>query len=77
MECVNPIINEKYLTEKIFARKMYRECMDQAVSFLRQAKAGHDNMEKYYAPYMDFDAINARREKTLAHILDIAAQVNI
>ncbi len=76
MECVNPILNEKYLIEKTFARKMYRDSIEQAISFLRQAKAEHDNMEKYYAPYMDFDAINARREKTLATILDIAAEVN-
>lgn len=74
MECVNPIINEKYLAEKTTARKMYRECMEQAISFIRQAKAEHDKMEKYYAPYMDFDAINARRENTLARILDLAAE---
>lgn len=76
MECVNPIINEKFLTEKTIARKMYRDCMDQAVSFLRQAKTGHDDMEKYYAPYMDFKAIDARRKKTLSVILDIAAAAN-
>lgn len=74
MECVNPIINEKYLTEKTIARKMYRQCMEQAVSFIKQAKAEHDDMEKYYAPYMDFEAINARREKTLARILDLAEE---
>lgn len=74
MECVNPIINEKYLAEKTTARKIYRECMEQAISFIRQAKAEHDKMEKYYAPYMDFDAINARRENTLARILDLAAE---
>ncbi len=75
MECVNPILNEKYLIEKTMARKMYRECMEQATSFLRQAKAEHDNMEKYYVPHMDFDAINARREKTLARILNIATEI--
>ncbi|WP_347491282.1 PRK06851 family protein [Desulfoscipio sp. XC116] len=77
MECVNPILNEKYLMEKTTARKMYRECMEQAISFIRQAKAGHDDMEKYYAPYMDFAAINARREKTLARILDLAAEIDV
>lgn len=76
MECVNPIINEKFLTEKTTARKLYRECMEHAVSFIRQAKAEHDEMEKYYAPYMDFEAINARRDKTLARILDLAEEYN-
>ena len=74
MECVNPIINEKYLVEKTTARIMYRQCMEQAVSFIKQAKAEHDDMEKYYAPYMDFEAINARRESTLARILDLAEE---
>lgn len=74
MECVNPIINEKYLTEKTMARKMYRQCMGKAISFIHQAKVEHDEMEKYYAPYMDFEAINNRREKTLMRILDIAAE---
>jgi len=76
MECVNPVLNEKYLIEKTIARKMYRESMEQAISYFRQAKAEHDNMEKYYVPYMDFDAINARRDKTLASILDIASAAN-
>jgi len=40
------------------------------------AKREHDEMEKYYVPYMDFEAINARREQTLARILNLAAQVN-
>jgi len=76
MECVNPIINEKYLTEKTIARKMYRLCMEQAVVFIKQAKAEHDNMEKFYAPYMDFAAINARREKTMARILELANEAH-
>ncbi|MBF7083379.1 hypothetical protein IT084_10380 [Desulfallas sp. Bu1-1] len=74
IECVNPIISEKYLAERTTARKMYRQCMEQAILFIKQAKAEHDKMEKYYAPYMDFDAINARREKTLARILDLAEE---
>ncbi|MCG8403002.1 MAG: PRK06851 family protein [Firmicutes bacterium] len=72
MECVDPVINEKYLEEKTTARIMYRQCMDQAVSFIRRAKSEHDKIERFYVPHMDFDAINARREATLTRILKIA-----
>lgn len=75
MECVNPIISEKYLAERNTARIMYRRCMEQAIFFIKQAKVEHDRMEAYYAPFMDFKAIDARREKTLARILDLAARV--
>lgn len=76
MTCVDPVINEACLAEKGAARGMYRQCMEQAVSFINRAKKMHDEMEKYYVPYMDFEAINARREKTLQRILDLAAEIN-
>jgi len=72
MACVDPLINEAYLAEKGAARGMYRQCMEQAVSFIGRAKKLHDELENYYIPYMDFDAIDARREKTLARILELA-----
>mgnify|MGYP000860836771 FL=1 len=75
MNCVDPVINEAYLVEKGSARGMYRQCMEQAVSFINRAKKTHDVMEKYYVPFMDFDAINLRREKTLQLILNIAEQI--
>ncbi len=76
MNCVDPVINEAYLVEKGAARGMYRQCMEQAVSFINRAKKTHDEMEKYYVPYMDFDAINARREKILHKILESASKIN-
>lgn len=75
MECVVPVINEKYLEEKTAARLIYRQCMDQAVSFIRRAKQEHDKIEHYYVPHMDFDAVNARREATLARILKMVPGV--
>lgn len=73
---VNTVINEKYLAEKKVAREMYRKSMDQAIWLISQAKKEHDKMEKYYVPYMDFDAIDEKREQILARILDLAEQVN-
>ena len=76
MNCVDPVINEAYLVEKGLARGMYRQCMEQAISFISRAKKTHDEMEKYYVPFMDFEAINLRREKTLQLILDTAEQID-
>lgn len=72
MTCVDPVINEAYLAEKGAARGMYRQCMEQAIAFIGRAKRVHDEMESYYIPFMDFDAINARRERTLHRILELA-----
>jgi len=51
---------------------MYRRSMELAIEFISKAKAEHDLMENFYVPFMKFDEINARREKTLARILDMA-----
>jgi GTPase SAR1 family protein len=75
MNWVDPVLNEAYLVEKGLARGMYRQCMEQAISFISRAKKTHDEIEKYYVPYMDFEAINLRREKTLQLILDTAEQI--
>ncbi len=75
MTCVDPLLNEAYLAEKGASRGMYRQCMEQAVSFINRAKNMHDKMEQYYVPYMNFDAINARREKILQRILDFASEI--
>ncbi|MFZ5634059.1 MAG: PRK06851 family protein [Bacillota bacterium] len=74
MQFVNPVLNTQYLAEKTTAREMYRRCMELAVDFIAKAKAEHDRMETFYVPYMNFDEINARREKTLARILDLAEE---
>ncbi len=72
MTCVDPVINEAYLAEKGAARGMYRQCMEQAIAFIGRAKRVHDEVEHYYIPFMDFAAINARREKLLDKILALA-----
>lgn len=74
MQFVNPVLNKQYLTEKTTAREMYRRCMELAVEFIAKAKAGHDRMESFYIPFMNFDEVNVRRDKTLAKILDILGE---
>lgn len=77
MTCVDPVINEAYLAEKGAARGMYRQCMEQAVSFINRAKKMHDEMEKYYVPYMNFDEINDRRAKVMQRILRLADEFKV
>ncbi|MCF8011998.1 MAG: hypothetical protein K9L17_12545 [Clostridiales bacterium] len=74
MDFVNKSIDKKYLFEKNKARELYRVSMDQAIWFISQAKQKHDEMEKYYVPYMDFNAINSRREQIFQRILKLASQ---
>ena len=74
MTCMDPVVNAAYLAEKGAARGMYRQCMEQGISFIGRAKKAHDEMENYYVPFMDFEAINARREKTLHRILELAEE---
>ncbi len=74
MQFVNPVLNAQYLAEKTAAREMYRRSMELAVDFISKAKAEHDRMETFYVPYMNFGEIDARREKTLARILEMAEE---
>jgi GTPase SAR1 family protein len=73
MTCVEPVVHEAYLAERITARQMYRQCFNEAVTFIRRAKQVHDEMEGYYTPNMNFDEIERRRQKVLARILEMAA----
>ncbi|MCL5056924.1 MAG: PRK06851 family protein [Actinobacteria bacterium] len=72
MEFVNQVLDTRYLAEKTTAREMYRRSMELAIEFISKAKSEHDHMETYYVPYMNFEEINARREKTMSRILELA-----
>ncbi|HBV97988.1 MAG: hypothetical protein JL50_01230 [Peptococcaceae bacterium BICA1-7] len=74
MNFVNPVLDTRYLAEKTTAREMYRRSMELAIEFISKAKAEHDHMETYYVPFMNFDEINARREKTMSRILELAEE---
>ncbi|MDI3279938.1 MAG: PRK06851 family protein [Bacillota bacterium] len=50
-------------------RRIYRELLERAISFIARAKEVHDEMEGYYTPHMDFAAIDELRERTLQRIL--------
>ena len=59
----------------------FAELLDRAVCILRKAKALHDEMETYYIPNMDFEAIQRCLESTMERILEysgtaVSASIN-
>jgi hypothetical protein len=53
------------------AEDLYSRALGNGLVFMSLAKRTHDELEKYYSPYMDFAAIDARRERTLDRILEL------
>lgn len=45
--------------------------LKEAVSFIIKAKNLHDELENYYIPAMDFDAVEVYRQEVMAEILDL------
>ncbi len=76
MTCVRPVASEVLQAERDTARELYRRCMEEAVEFIYRAKKVHDEVEAYYIPNMNFQDIEARRQKVLARILELAEEVN-
>ncbi|HHW43578.1 MAG TPA: hypothetical protein GXX25_07180 [Desulfotomaculum sp.] len=76
MTCVKPVAEQLLLAERDTAREMYRRCMEEATDFIHRAKKTHDEMETYYIPYMNFEDIEARRQKVLNRILELAEETN-
>jgi hypothetical protein len=54
--------------------RAYEDSFKAAFELLSRAKAMHDEMETHYVPHMSFDSISARREATLARILNLASE---
>jgi hypothetical protein len=54
--------------------KLFYELLNRGIFFLKEAKEVHDEMESYYVPYMDFNAVERLREETLDRILTFACE---
>nr|WP_010243115.1 hypothetical protein [Acetivibrio cellulolyticus] len=65
---------DKYKNELEFNNKEFDSIMDTAILTIAKAKAIHDDMEAYYIPNMDFEAIQRCFESTLARILEYAEE---
>lgn len=53
----------------------YRALYDEAYEKLAQAKALHDRLEAVYKPYVDFDALTAYTDKTLAGLFTAGSDI--
>jgi len=62
-----------FKNELEFNQLEFYTLLDRAVYTIRKAKLLHDEMETYYIPYMDFDAVQCCWEATMARIMDYAA----
>jgi GTPase SAR1 family protein len=56
------------------AKAGFQAAIDREIYHLGMAKKIHDELEKHYVPYMDFDAIEERRKQTLNRILKLIAE---
>ena len=74
-ECLSPEVMEKYKAEMEEDKAVFEELFNSAIKLIGKAKAVHDAMESYYVPSMDFEGIEALREKTLKRILRYAEEV--
>jgi len=73
-ECLNPAIVAKHAELINQDAGLYDSLLRRAFHFLAAAKHAHDVMEGYYVPNMNFDGVEALREKTLNRVLDYAAE---
>ncbi|MEW6661553.1 MAG: nucleoside-triphosphatase [Bacillota bacterium] len=65
---------EPYTDDMAAAKKLLKDSLQTAVSLISRAKKAHDELENYYIPYMDFSAINLRRDMVLERIINLAKE---
>lgn len=54
-----------------FDTKHFEVLLDEGVATIHKAKRTHDDMEKYYIPYMDFDKEKEKMEEIVQRILGL------
>lgn len=65
--CLDPAQQDRKLIEE--DRELFNQLLERSISFLRQAKQAHDQLESYYVPHMDFDGVAALRARVMERIL--------
>jgi len=67
-------ILNRYKDALLYNRTEFDALLNRAIMTIGNAKAVHDHMETFYIPNMNFDAIKACRESTMARILQYASE---
>ncbi|MFX3623586.1 MAG: PRK06851 family protein [Ectobacillus sp.] len=73
---ITPGTDEKYAAELQDVSKRYAAQMKEAISFLSQAKALHDELEKIYVKAMDFRKVDRMKDEINMEIKGIAQKVS-
>lgn len=66
--CINSGTDEKYANQLEDIKNRYSTKMKEATSYLAEAKALHDELEKYYIEAMDFNKVEEIKESILKEI---------
>ena len=66
---------EEYSDTLEYNRSEFDELLGKALETIGKAKLMHDDMEKYYVPNMDFEAVQRCWESTMGRILEYAGAV--
>jgi hypothetical protein len=58
-------------------QELFNQLLERSISFLRQAKEIHDQLESYYVPHMDFAGVADLQAKVLDRILVHAEKASV
>ena len=61
---------KKHAARLNFNKRAAAELLDEAVNSLANAKAVHDDLEKYYVSAMDFDFVHQKADRLISEIFE-------
>jgi GTPase SAR1 family protein len=70
-QLANKSVIDTYEQKIVSARERFTSGIADAVNFIRQAKAYHDQLESYYIPTMNFDALETMRQDLCNQLMQI------
>ncbi len=62
-------LTRKYKARLKFSRKVSASLLDEGIAALAQAKAEHDELERFYNPHVDFDGVYFQAEEITGELL--------
>jgi hypothetical protein len=74
--CIDTVYLRRFSALQMETETLHQTLLARGVLFLKEAKSLHDLLEQYYAPHMDFAAINALCDNIIKRILGYAADKN-
>ncbi|AHF06939.1 PRK06851 family protein [Desulfitobacterium metallireducens] len=74
---LDQILLQNYKSELTSCSERVNTSLERALANSKKAKMSHDQMETYYIPAMDFQAIEDKRVETLQRILNMAEEHSI